>query len=124
MNSGLLYKVALLIRDGDDQVKGRFIHSPLLPTFFSEDLGYILGHLQRSTTCTAPSSSPTTMHLDSSPMASLLQPPQSQCTQQPSHISGGRGAECRQEAGGQLRPEVSGGQKHGGPAGGADARDE
>ena len=44
MNSGLLYKVALLIRDKADQIKDRFIHSLLLPTVFREDLDYILGY--------------------------------------------------------------------------------
>ena len=34
MNSGLLYKVALLLRDKADQVKDGFIHSLLLPTVF------------------------------------------------------------------------------------------
>ena len=34
MNSGLLYKVALLIRDKADQVKDGFIHNLLLPAVF------------------------------------------------------------------------------------------
>ena len=44
MNSGLLYKVALLIRDKADQVKDKFINSLLLPTVFRDDLAYILGY--------------------------------------------------------------------------------
>merc|ERR1719234_2415232 len=44
LNSALLFKVALILRDEDDLVKDRFIHKLKLPENYRDDLGYILGY--------------------------------------------------------------------------------
>lgn len=44
LNTGLLYKVALMIRDKEDFAKNNFVKKLSLSSLFKDDFGYILGY--------------------------------------------------------------------------------